>query len=228
VTDLLVNEVFYSVQGEGTRMGLPCLFVRLRGCHLRCRYCDTEYAFHEGERWSIDRIIEHGEELGHSCPLWEVTGGEPLLQKNVHELMARLCDMGKQVMIETSGACDISLCDPRVIRIMDLKTPGSGEAHHNDWNNIAHLNEQDELKFVITDRVDYEWAKKQLDAHQLVDRVVAVLMSPAGNLPAGKEIPGVPGLSLHDLTQWVLEDHLPVRVQTQLHKIIWDPMTRGV
>lgn len=228
MTTLLINEIFYSVQGEGTRAGLPCVFVRLRGCHLRCAYCDTEYAFREGDRRSLGDVIAEGERLGGDCELWQVTGGEPLLQKGVHELMARLGDAGKTVLLETSGACDISPCDPRVIRIMDLKTPGSGESHRNNWNNLDLLTQRDEVKFVLTDRHDYQWARDAVRKHRLHERVAAVLFSPAAAMPASAEIAGVPGLSLTDLTEWVLEDRLPVRVQTQLHKLIWDPMARGV
>lgn len=228
MSSLLINEIFYSVQGEGTRAGLPCVFVRLRGCHLRCAYCDTEYAFHEGGRRSLDDVIAEGERLGGDCVLWQVTGGEPLLQAPVHELMTRLCDAGRTVLLETSGACDVSPCDPRVIRIMDLKTPGSGEAHRNDWDNLDRLTEHDEVKFVLTDRNDYEWARGVLQEHRLHERVAAVLFSPAAEMPASAEIAGVPGLALTDLAHWVLEDRLPVRVQTQLHKLIWDPMARGV
>ncbi len=140
----MVNEIFYSIQGEGTWAGLPCVFVRLTGCHLRCRYCDTEYAFHEGRRWGIDEIVAEGDRLcAGGCLLWEVTGGEPLLQPAVHELMGRLADRGRTVLLETSGACDIAACDPRVIRIMDLKTPDSGEEERNRWSNIEHLRPED-------------------------------------------------------------------------------------
>lgn len=225
-TDLLINEVFYSVQGESTWAGLPCVFVRLKGCHLRCNYCDTEYAFHEGNKRTSDALFQEID--GYDCELVEITGGEPLLQKSVHLLMARLCDAGKTVLIETSGACDISLCDPRVIRIMDLKTPGSGEVERNLWSNIEHLNANDEVKFVLCDRQDYLWAKEVILKHDLVSRVKAVLVSAAAPMKPGLEIRGVNGLSMLDLAQWVLEDRLGVRMQTQLHKLIWDPMARGV
>ncbi|MEM9916206.1 MAG: 7-carboxy-7-deazaguanine synthase QueE [Planctomycetota bacterium] len=255
---LLINEIFYSVQGESTYAGLPCVFVRLRGCHLRCAYCDTEYAFHEGEKRSLTQIIEEVErcvtdydppsdgmeslvqyipnELATpdksisqtTCDLVEITGGEPLLQRNVHPLMTALCDAGKTVLIETSGACDISTCDPRVIRIMDLKTPGSGEAHRNLWANVDHLNERDEVKFVLTSRGDYDWMVQQLETHRLHERVKAVLVSAVNHVAPGKEIAGCLGLSITELAEWVLGDRLPVRVQTQLHKLIWDPMARGV
>ena len=204
------------------------MFVRLMGCHLRCTYCDTEYAFHEGKRWTVDEVIDDAHRRGGECGLVEVTGGEPLLQPGAHELMRRMCDAGYTVLVETSGACDISGCDERVIRIMDLKTPDSGEVERNLWSNIEHLNNRDEIKFVLCSRRDYEWARDVIRKHTLHERVGAVLVSAVHAMPAGKELPGASGLSLHELTAWVLEDHLPVRVQTQLHKLIWDPMARGV
>lgn len=225
-TDLLINEIFYSIQGESTWAGLPCVFVRLRGCHLRCNYCDTEYAFHEGARQSQEQVLE--KILAFNCDLIEFTGGEPLLQKAVHPLMTQLCDMGKTVLIETSGACDISDCDERVIRIMDIKTPGSGEADRNYWPNIEHLRPRDEVKFVICDRADYEWSRDLILKHDLASKVNSVLVSAAAPMKPGKEIKGVAGLAMVDLANWILQDRLPVRMQTQLHKIIWDPMTRGV
>lgn len=229
MTDTLkINEIFFSVQGESTRAGLPCVFVRLTGCHLRCGYCDTEYAFHEGTRRTLDDIVAEVERIGRGCRLVEVTGGEPLLQKGVHPLMTRLCDAGYTVLIETSGACDISLCDPRVVRIMDLKTPGSGEVERNLWSNIEHLNERDEVKFVLCGRGDYDWMKQVLAEHRLHERVAAVLVSAVHEMPPGRELPGAEGLAIRDLAEWVLADGLPVRVQTQLHKLIWDPMRRGV
>jgi len=225
---LMVNEIFHSIQGESTYAGLPCVFVRLMGCHLRCGYCDTEYAFHEGERWSVDDVLQDVRKQGGTCNLVEITGGEPLLQPGVHELMRKLGDAGYTVMCETSGACDISGCDPRVVRIMDLKTPDSGEAQRNLWSNIEHLNGRDEVKFVCCSRRDYEWARGVIREHALHEKVNAVLMSAVHEMPTGKELPGAAGLSLRDLTSWVLEDQLPVRIQTQLHKLIWDPMARGV
>lgn len=223
---LRVNEVFFSIQGEGTRMGRPCVFVRLTGCHLRCSYCDTEYAFKEGATREIGEIID--EVCGYPTNFVELTGGEPLLQARVHVLMSRLCDMGKTVAIETSGACDIGVCDPRVIRIMDLKTPGSGEAGRNDWGNIAKLNARDEVKFVICDRADYEWARGVIGEHDLTRRVAAVLMSAVFEQPRGLEILGVRGLAMRSLAEWILEDGLDVVLQPQLHKFIWEPQTRGV
>ena len=228
MSTLKVNEIFYSVQGESTRAGLPCVFIRLTGCHLRCGYCDTEYAFHEGSRKTVDQVIDEAQRVGGGCTLYEITGGEPLLQKGVHELMKQLCDLGKTVLLETSGACDISVCDPRVIRIMDLKTPGSGEVERNLWSNIQHLTRRDEVKLVLCSREDYTWARGVIEEYGLADRVAAVLVSAVHETPPGKELPGSTGLSLHDLAQWVLQDHLPVRIQTQLHKLIWEPNARGV
>ncbi len=225
-SSLLINEIFHSIQGESSRSGEPCVFVRLRGCHLRCRYCDTEYAFNEGGRRDIASIVEEVE--GHGCGLVQITGGEPLLQEPVHELMEELCNLDMTVLLETSGACDIGQCDSRVIRILDLKTPGSGEADRNDWSNISKLRCTDEVKFVIVDRVDYEWMKKVIADHQLPGKVGTILASPVHEQPAGSEIAGAPALSPRELAEWILEDSLPVRLQLQLHKFIWDPQARGV
>ena len=226
-TSLRVNEVFHSIQGESTWAGCPCVFVRLTGCHLRCTYCDTAYAFHEGAKRSVDEIIE--QVCAHSTDLVEITGGEPLLQKGVHELITRLCDLRKTVLIETSGACDISVCDPRAVRIMDLKTPGRGEVERNLWSNIDHLTKRDEVKFVITDREDYDWAVDAIRRYDLPARVKAVLMSAVFEQAANEDIEGCAGLSPRDLAEWMLADGSPgVRMQTQLHKLIWDPQTRGV
>lgn len=225
---LVINEIFFSIQGESTRAGLPCAFIRLTGCHLRCGYCDTEYAFHEGTRRDVDDVIAETRRVSVDCDLVEVTGGEPLLQPAVHTLMSRLCDLGKTVLVETSGACDIAACDARIVRIMDLKTPGSGESARNDWSNIAKLTARDEVKFVLCDRRDYEWARDVMREHRLHERVGAVLMSSVAPMPRGLELLGAPGLPLRDLAEWVLADRLPVRVQTQLHKLIWGPAKRGV
>lgn len=225
---LLINEIFYSIQGESTWAGLPCVFIRLTGCHLRCAYCDTEYAFFEGKKREITDILREVESIGGKCNLVEVTGGEPLLQANVHNLMRTLCDQGKTVLIETDGACDISLCDPRIIRIMDIKTPGSGEADRNHWDNLNHLTPRDEIKFVLCSREDYEWSRDLIHRHELDRKVKSILMSAAAPMKATKEIAGVAGLAIRDLAEWILADHLPVRMQTQLHKLIWDPMARGV
>jgi 7-carboxy-7-deazaguanine synthase len=226
---LRVNEIFCSIQGESTRAGCPCVFVRLAGCHLRCCYCDTEYAFKEGAFRPIDDIVEAV--CSHPTDLVEITGGEPLLQPAVHTLIGRLCDLGKTVLIETSGACDIGPCDPRSIRILDLKTPGSGEAEKNLWSNLDHLNPRDEVKFVITDRPDYEWASRVIEKHRLGEQCAAVLMSPVSQQAPGAEIEGCPGLNPRDLAEWLLQDPPkggPVRMQSQLHKLIWDPQARGV
>lgn len=227
MTDTLrLNEIFHSIQGESTWAGCPCVFVRLTGCHLRCRYCDTEYAFHEGQRRSIDSIVD--EVVASATPLVEITGGEPLLQPGVHVLMKRLCDLGRTVLLETSGACDIASCDARVIRILDIKTPGSGETDRNLWSNIERLTSRDEVKFVVTDRTDYEWSREIVKRHDLAARVRAVLFSAVFEQAPGLEIAGCRALALEDLARWILEDGLPVRLQAQLHKFIWHPQTRGV
>jgi len=212
---LLINEIFQSIQGESTWAGLRCVFVRLMACDLRCTYCDTEYAFYHGMRRTLNEIIE--EVLAYDCPLVELTGGEPLLQKRVLPLMTQLCDLGKKVLIETSGAHDISKVDPRIHRIMDLKTPGSGEVERNFWPNIQHLTKRDEVKFVLCDRRDYEWARHQVHKHALAERCGTVLFSPV----FGKIEPV-------EIVEWIMEDKLPVRFQLQMHKFIWSPAMRGV
>ncbi len=215
---LTINEVFYSIQGESTFAGQPCIFVRLTGCDLRCTYCDTEYAFYEGKRRTLDDIM--AEVAKHPCRLVEVTGGEPLLQKRVHTLMSRLCDEGYTVLIETSGAHDIGPVDTRVHRIMDLKTPGSGECERNRMANLPLLGVRDEVKFVIGSEQDYAWAKAQVLAGipGWADRVNAILFSPV----FGKMTP-------LDLATRVMADALPrVRMQLQMHKLIWEPNQRGV
>lgn len=212
---LTINEVYLSVQGESTWAGLPCVFVRLTFCDLRCSYCDTEYAFYEGKKQSLGEIV--AAVLAYDCPLVEITGGEPLLQKNVLPLMTMLADAGRTVLIETSGAHDISAIDPSVHRIMDLKTPGSGEVERNLFSNIAHLTERDEVKFVIGSREDYEWSRGQLREHRLAERCRAVLFSPI----FGRIDP-------RQIVEWILADKLPVRFQLQMHKFIWTPTARGV
>src|SRR5690242_12103388 len=174
-THLVVNEIFLSIQGESTHAGRPCAFVRLTGCNLRCNYCDTEYAFHEGRRMSVAEILERLDR--YACRLVEVTGGEPLLQEGVHDLIGAMLTRGYTVMIETSGACDVSSLDPRVIKIMDLKCPGSGEESRNLWSNLEHLSARDEIKFVVSDRADYEWSRAAIREHDLASRVNAVLLS---------------------------------------------------
>jgi 7-carboxy-7-deazaguanine synthase len=223
---LLINEIFHSIQGESTWSGCPCVFVRLRGCHLRCAWCDTEYAFAEGQSMFCEEVLKAV--LAFKTPLVQVTGGEPLLQRPVLGLMRQLCDAGCTVLLETSGACDISVCDPRVIRIVDLKPPGSGECERNDMANIDRLQAHDEVKFVIGDRVDYEWSREVITSHGLLDRVRAVLLSPVFPQAKGLEIAGHAGLPAADLAAWMLEDRLDARLQVQLHKSIWDPQARGV
>jgi len=231
---LRINEIFYSIQGESTWAGCPCVFVRLTGCHLRCTYCDTEYAFREGATRPIGDIID--EVMSYPTDLVQVTGGEPLLQKRVHLLIAALCDRRRTVLIETSGACDISVCDRRAIRIMDIKTPGSGEHERTHWSNIEHLNDRDEVKFVICDEHDYAWAKDVVERYALADRCRAVLLSPVFEQSAGLEIAGQSGLHPRELAEWILHNPprrpdgsaVPIRMQTQLHKQIWDPQMRGV
>ena len=223
---LRINETFHSIQGEGLRAGEPCFFIRLSGCPLRCHWCDTAYAFREGAPRTIASLLQEAQRV--ACPLVQVTGGEPLAQKGCLVLAHVLCDAGFTVTMETSGACDISVLDARCVRIMDLKCPGSGEVGRNLWSNLDHLTRRDEVKFVIADRADYEWAREQLHAHRLHERVGAVLMSAAWSQPKGLEIAGSSGLEARLLAEWILADRLPVRMQTQLHKIIWDPQARGV
>jgi 7-carboxy-7-deazaguanine synthase len=211
---LVINEIFHSIQGESSFAGLPCVFVRLTACNLRCTWCDTTYSFHEGAPMKLGDVIV--KVLEYNCPLVEITGGEPLLQPNVFPLMQRLCDLGKMVLLETSGSVDVSRVDPRVVKIMDLKCPGSGEVDKNLYDNIRHLDKKDEVKFVIADRADFDWAKQMIGEYQLAN-VCAVLFSPVwGKLP------------LKTLAEWILADRLPIRMQTQWHKQIWGPETRGV
>lgn len=212
---LTINEIYFSIQGESTWAGRPCVFVRLTFCNLRCTYCDTEYAFYEGKKQSLGEIV--GAVLAYRCPLVEITGGEPLLQKNVLPLMTTLADAGCTVLLETSGAHDISAVDPRVHRIMDLKTPGSGEVERNLWSNLEHLTARDEVKFVIGSREDYEWSCAQLRQHRLDQRCGAVLFSPIFGRIDPREI-----------VEWIVADKLNVRFQLQMHKFIWKPTQRGV
>jgi 7-carboxy-7-deazaguanine synthase len=212
---LTINEIFHSIQGESTYAGRPCVFVRLTACDLRCNWCDTPYAFHEGRKMSVDDVIADVESRG--CQTVEVTGGEPLLQADVYPLMQRLVDAGKTVLIETGGHRSIANVPAGVIRIMDVKCPGSGESDKNDWSNLAHLTKSDEVKFVIADRRDYEFAKEIVERENLPARVNAVLFSPVH----GK-------LDPKQLSEWVIADRLDVRVQLQVHKYIWSPETRGV
>lgn len=212
---LTVNEIYQSVQGESTWAGLPCVFVRLTFCDLRCTYCDTEYAFYEGNKMTLKEIED--KVRGFGCPLVEVTGGEPLLQPNCIPLLARLCQAGFTVLLETSGSHDIAPVDERVHRIMDVKTPSSGECARNLYANIDHLTERDEVKFVVGSREDYEWTREKMREHDLASKVRAVLLSPV----FGKISPA-------DIVAWMLEDKLPARFQLQMHKFIWEPRARGV
>ena len=211
---LEVTEIYKSIQGESTYMGRPCVFVRLTGCNLRCVWCDTTHAFYDGKNLSIDQIIDQVK--SYSINLVEITGGEPLLQKEVFPLMESLLKNKFQVMLETSGSLSIKNVPAEVIKILDLKCPGSGEENKNLWENLNYLGSTDEIKFVIADRVDYEWSKKVLQDYEL-DKKNPVLFSPV----FGK-------LKLKDLTEWILEDNLPVLLHTQLHKYIWDQKTIGV
>jgi len=204
---LRVNEIFLSLQGETTRSGLPTVFIRLSGCPLRCVYCDTAYAFHEGEKMQLDAILKTV--AAHRTPYVTVTGGEPLAQKNCLPLLARLCDEGYDVSLETGGAMDISGVDARVVKILDLKTPGSGEQGRNRWENLQYLTGHDQIKFVICNRADYDWARDALHRRRLHERC-EVLFSPSHAQLA-------PG----ELADWILADRLPVRLQIQLHKYLW-------
>jgi 7-carboxy-7-deazaguanine synthase len=204
---LRVTEIFFSLQGETSRVGLPTVFVRLTGCPLRCVYCDTAYAFHGGQTMTLAKILLEVARLGPRYVT--VTGGEPLAQKNCSALLRELCDRGYSVSLETSGAIDVADIDPRVSKILDIKTPGSGEGDKNRWDNLARLTPRDEIKFVLCDEADYEWAK-QLLAERHLENTCPVLLSPSyHDLPA------------KTLAEWILRDRLPVRMQIQLHKLLW-------
>ncbi|MFM2295658.1 MAG: hypothetical protein RLZZ350_2071 [Verrucomicrobiota bacterium] len=243
---LVVNEIYLSLQGESTFAGLPCVFVRLTGCDLRCSYCDTAYAFTEGKKRSLEEVRAEVRRLatafrgpwsvvrGQKLPLVELTGGEPLLQKNSLPLMAQLCDDGFTVLLETSGAHDISQIDSRVRRIVDFKCPGSGEVTRNRFENIPHLRATDEIKFVISTVEDYEWAKQQIAAHGLA-AICPLLLSwvhPLRPEQQHKSLKPVPAnhtsITRQQLVERIVADALPVRFQAQLHKIIWPPEQRGV
>lgn len=211
---LVVHEIYRSLQGESTFVGLPCVFVRLTACHLRCVYCDTPYAFKQGETLSLDEVLART--LAYPDKLVELTGGEPLLQPEVYPLMSRLAEAGRTVLLETSGAVSTEQVDRRVHIILDVKTPGSGESAANVWSNLDRLSPKDEVKFVICDRNDFLWACDQVRGHGLIERC-PVLFSPA----FGRVNPT-------DLATWVVDSGLAVRLQIQLHKILWDPQARGV
>ncbi len=204
---LRVTEIFFSVQGETSRVGLPTVFIRLTGCPLRCGYCDTAYAFHGGESMAIAEILQRVAAFrAHHVTL---TGGEPLAQKHAPALLTQLADAGYSVSLETSGALDVSLVDPRISKILDIKTPGSGESARNLWSNLAYLTPHDEIKFVLCDEADYQWAKAEMAARRL-DGICPVLFSPVQGQ-----------LQPRALAEWILRDHLPVRLQVQLHKLLW-------
>jgi 7-carboxy-7-deazaguanine synthase len=245
-SSLVVNEIYLSLQGESTFAGLPCIFIRLTACDLRCSYCDTAYAFTEGKKQELSAVLEKVRELAKpfsnsqlsalnsQLPLVELTGGEPLLQKNSLPLMQQLCDDGFTVLIETSGAHDIARIDPRVHRIMDLKCPSSGEAARNLVSNLAHLKATDEVKFVIGTQEDYAWAKAQIAAHHLAAKCPLLFswvhpLAPEQQNPALKKVPaGQTPISRKELAEKIIADALPVRFQIQQHKIIWPPEQRGV
>ncbi len=212
---LTVNEIFYSIQGEATRAGEPCVFVRLTACDLRCSWCDTPYAFYEGRKRSIEDVVGVVEQ--HRCRLVEITGGEPLLQDDVFPLMETLMARGYTVMLETGGHRPLTRVPADVVKIMDVKCPGSGEADKNCWENLALLTSHDEVKFVVQDRADYDFARNVMAKYDLSSRVAAVLLSP---------VHGV--LDPKMLSEWMLADHIAARLQLQLHKLIWSPDTRGV
>ncbi|HAM73432.1 MAG TPA: 7-carboxy-7-deazaguanine synthase [Verrucomicrobiales bacterium] len=248
---LVVNEVYLSLQGESTFAGIPCVFVRLTACNLRCSYCDTAYAFTQGSRRPLSEVLSevsrlaapfdpasslptpHAAAIGR-LPLVELTGGEPLLQPAALPLMRQLCDLGFTVLLETSGAHDISRVDPRVHRIMDLKCPSSGESARNRWENLPHLTPRDEIKFVIGSREDYEWTREQIHAHGLAGRCPLLVswvhpLQPGQQDPSLKPVPAgqtpIPRLELVDR---ILKDALPVRFQLQMHKVLWPPDQRSV
>ena len=212
---LTVNEIFYSIQGESTRAGQPCVFVRLTACDLRCSWCDTAYAFHEGQKRTLDEVLRDVDRYG--CRLVEITGGEPLLQEDVYPLMQRLLDSGRTVLLETGGHRSIAAVPDEVIKIVDVKCPGSGESDKNDWTNLDVLSPHDEVKFVIADRRDFDYAADLVRRHRLASRCAAVLFSP---------VHGV--LHPRTLSEWILADGVPARLQVQLHKYVWPASARGV
>jgi len=211
---LRVSEIYRSIQGESSFAGRPCGFVRLTGCHLRCVWCDSVFSFSEGDTVPVDEVVRRTVAL--ATPLVEVTGGEPLLQPAVHELMQKLLDAGLTVLLETSGSLDLRAVDPRVVKIVDIKCPGSGESHRNRWSALDELGPRDELKFVVADRTDYEWSRTVIRERSLADRAAILIGCVDGSME--------PTL----LVEWVLADALPVRFQLQLHKVLWPDDARGV
>ena len=235
---MIISEIFRSIQGEGTRTGLPCIFVRLTGCNLRCTWCDTAYAFHGGEKMSVDEVLARVHSLSSlsaqkkngsagnlpRIPLVELTGGEPLLQPEVVTLSQKLLDSGYQVMVETSGERQVSVLPREVIKIVDIKCPDSGEPDTFQMENLDALDGKDEIKFVISSRRDYEFARDFTLQHDLASRVHQVIFSPVHADPGGTW----QGMNAHELVEWILQDELPVRLGLQIHKFIWHPATRGV
>jgi len=213
-TRLRVHEIFHSIQGESTFAGLPCVLIRLTGCHMRCVWCDTEDAFYEGGFMSQAAVLQSVATFG--CPLVELTGGEPLLQPGARPLLTALADAGYRVLLETGGGIDIADVDPRVHRIVDIKCPGSGEVDGNHWPNLEHLRAGDELKLVLADEADYRFARDLVRRHRLAARLPVHFSPVHGQLDRRR------------LAEWILRDRLPVRLQLQLHKLVWDPETRGV
>lgn len=209
-----ITEIFHSIQGESTYSGLPCVFIRTTGCNLRCVWCDTEYSFYGGEEMTVDEILAKVE--SYDCKLVELTGGEPMLQKEIYELSERLLAKGYTVLMETGGSLDLSRLDPRVVKIMDLKCPGSGEEDKNHWPNLEVLQPHDQIKFVIKDRRDYEWSRAILREYRLAERF-QILFSPVFN-----------EMNYRELAEWMLADGVRARFQVQLHKYIWPPDMRGV
>jgi 7-carboxy-7-deazaguanine synthase len=228
---MFITEIFKSIQGEGTRAGLPCIFVRLTGCNLRCTWCDTAYAFHGGHKMSVEDVLERVEALNRladgspaGVPLVELTGGEPLLQEEIYSLAQHLQSAGYVVMIETSGERFIGRLPKEVIKIVDVKCPDSGEADTFNLQNLEELSDRDEVKFVVSSRRDYEFARDFSRQHRLAERVKQIVISPVTDDPHGKWT----GLQPRTLVEWMLEDGVPARLGLQLHKIVWDPAMRGV
>jgi 7-carboxy-7-deazaguanine synthase len=210
-----ITEIFLSIQGESSWAGFPCVFVRTTGCHLRCNWCDTEYAFYGGRDMPVEEVVQEVERIGRGCRLVELTGGEPLLQKDAPRLAELLLAHGYKVLCETSGSLDVAVLPAEVVKIMDLKCPGSGEAEKNLWANLEKLGPEDEIKFVIQDRPDFDWALSVIDEHGLAER--RLLFAPVWG-----------SLELKQLAEWMMQDNAPARLQTQLHKHIWSPNATGV